>query len=166
VKRVNKKTLGLLVATIFIPIIGTATFATARQDGGPLWERIWNVFITGGEVTLEAGTEIAFKTATKTIVAFSEAEFGPEDKYDVLLNVDGYKTIHIASITNDNDFFIVYEAGVEDTTSEEIHYYYLDSTDHKEILSFQVKGPWLKISVERNPPTSGIVTVVVYAQSN
>ena len=150
-RRMNKKKIVYILASVlFLSVIGSLAIVVAKEDDGPL-SSIWKLVIA--------------KPDTKTIVVFMKVEFDGGDNQTLIINVDGYKTIHIASHSDDNNFTIEYEIGGFELPAMQ-KFYPLGSTDTSEILTFEVQGPLLKVIVERATAVDpDNVTIWVYAQT-
>ena len=151
VGRMNKKkSVYILAAVLVLSVIGSGAFVVAKEGNGAL-SNIWKLVIA--------------KPATTTIVVLMKEEFAPGEIQELIINVDGYKTIHIASHADDKHFDIAYEIGGFELPAAQ-KFYPLGSTDTSEILSFEVQGPLLKVYVERDSGFgSDNLTIWIYAQT-
>jgi hypothetical protein len=100
VKEVNKKIIGLITTIAIISIIIGSTAVTAKEDNGkPMWERLFSVFVTNTNpipVSVDSLTDVSIKVGTYYQVVFNATTLAPNTKTERLyFNVDGYKTIHI-----------------------------------------------------------------------
>ena len=80
----NKKLLSILTVVIFVAVFSSVLSISAKDDEvSPPWERIWNVFITGGEVTIDPDIPIP---VTGTVMLQEGTTVGLEENTEVIVS--------------------------------------------------------------------------------
>lgn len=164
----RKKAVYLLGAVLAVSLIMTATFVAAKASSGNPWKSILSVFIEDQPVNVTIQDQ-----RTHTFVVFSDEELGPLTNKVTIINVDGYKTIHIffdGEGDGNGQTHVKLEYGVEDSlANEEIFFFYdyITWDERGDIHTFEVKGPLLRIKIFNSDFLGNCwdVTVIIYAQT-
>jgi hypothetical protein len=98
-EKLKKNMIGIITVIAVASILIGSTAVTAKQEGKPLWERIFSVFVTNTDpipVSVDSLNDVSIKVGTYYQVVFNATVLEPNTGTERLyFNVDGYKTIHI-----------------------------------------------------------------------